>query len=813
MTDLLKISELGDVTLSPDGRQVVYTVRTVVPEREKTEKDDQDRYAYRTHLYVVDATRREAPRPLTRGESSASDPDWHPDGDRIAFVRNVDDKPQIFVLPLLGGEAYQLTDIEFGASSPRWSPDGSRLLFSSSLTAKELRDRTGRGPEWPVERPGRTVDDTNGVRADPEGSIREIRAWLARNEADGNPRVFHRLNIQGETDLEDDLSYRHWFVVVPDSEAIAPVMITSGYFDFGGGEWLSDGAAVVLSGLMATDRHPDRVIDSDLYLARADGSGIEPLLSMDGYALSSPAVSPDGRAVAFSAWRTDDIGYAQREIGVFALDDASSARLLTSDFDRSASDPQWSPDGWYLYFTAASNGGFPLYRVPGFEAGEAADTTLFGAVGPPSSADSFMDVLESELIAGEPSDSVSGAADDADDEIGSLSDTLRSDSALTEATAGGPPVERLTSYERGIRSFDVGPAAIFYVATEVGNPYELYASNSPYTSVHALSDHNTGWISGKRLSFPESFVIERDGLDIQYWIMKPSFFDPSKTYALLHQIHGGPSAMWGPGEASMWHEFQFFASNGYGIVFSNPRGSGGYGYDFRRSNFQDWGEGPAGDVLQVAAEAASLPWVDTERQVVTGGSYAGYLTAWIVGRDDRFKAAVAQRGVYDLATFLGEGNAWRLVPSHFGGFPWDRDVDSTSFTDLPARSLPRFEHIADTTLVELWPDSDSLEQIDAISFGEAIDLPTSVSEILEHSSPLAYVDQIRTPLLIIHADQDLRTGVAQSETLYKSLKILERPVEYVRYPNSGHELSRSGDPRQRMDRILRIYEFMERFVH
>ena len=144
--------------------------------------------------------------------------------------------------------------------------------------------------------------------------------------------------------------------------------------------------------------------------------------------------------------------------------------------------------------------------------------------------------------------------------------------------------------------------------------------------------------------------------------------------------------------------------------------------------------------------------------MVTGGSYAGYLTAWIVGHDHRFKAAVAQRGVYDLATFFGEGNAWRLVPSHFGGYPWE------------------------------------------------------AGSLLDYNSPQSYVDQIQTPLLIMHGDNDLRTGVIQSEVLYKSLKALERPVEYVRYPNAGHELSRSGDPKQRIDRLLRIYEFMERYV-
>ncbi len=211
----------------------------------------------------------------------------------------------------------------------------------------------------------------------------------------------------------------------------------------------------------------------------------------------------------------------------------------------------------------------------------------------------------------------------------------------------------------------------------------------------------------------------------------------------------------------MWHEFQLLCSWGYGVVYANPRGSGGYGYEFQRGNFQNWGEGPAGDVLAVVDEALRLhEWIDQERLVVTGGSYAGYLTAWIVGNDHRFKAAVAQRGVYDLETFFGEGNAWRLVQWTMGGYPFD----------------------------------------------------DRVRRIIERNSPITYVDRIQTPLLIMHASNDLRTGVSQSEMLYRSLKALNRPVEYIRYPNAGHDLSRTGDPTHRMDRLNRIIEFFERHI-
>ena len=242
--------------------------------------------------------------------------------------------------------------------------------------------------------------------------------------------------------------------------------------------------------------------------------------------------------------------------------------------------------------------------------------------------------------------------------------------------------------------------------------------------------------------------------------MKPVPFDAAKKYPLLLEIHGGPTAMWGPGEESMWFEFQYFAAQGYAIVFANPRGSGGYGYDFQRANYQDWGAGPAADILAATDLAAHQPFVDAKRQVITGGSYGGYMVAWIIGHDQRFAAAVAQRGVYDLLTFFGEGNAWRLVPRYFGGYPWQPET----------------------------------------------------RRILERESPLTYVEAIKTPLLIQHGDNDRRTGFVQSEMLLRSLKVMGRDVEAVRYPRASHEMSRSGEPKQRLDSLVRYEEFFRRYV-
>jgi dipeptidyl aminopeptidase/acylaminoacyl peptidase len=322
-------------------------------------------------------------------------------------------------------------------------------------------------------------------------------------------------------------------------------------------------------------------------------------------------------------------------------------------------------------------------------------------------------------------------------------------------------IDQLLDFNVGVTAFDVSRTGVVYAKTEITNPSELYSADPLFKNEAPLSAHNSPWLEGKAISYPEKRILTNSkGQKVEYWIMKPTQIEAGKKYPLLLQMHGGPTAMWGPGEASMWHEFQFFCARGYGIVYANPRGSGGYGLDFMKANYRDWGKGPAEDVLAAATEAGKEAWADTSRQVITGGSYAGYLTAWIIAHDHRFKAAFAQRGVYELTTFMGEGNAWRLVPNYFGGYPWEAETLAS----------------------------------------------------MQANSPQTFVANIRTPLLIKHGENDLRTGVIQSELLYKSLKILGKEVEYVRMPGATHELSRSGNPRQRLDRILRIYEFFERYV-
>lgn len=716
-SDLLKIQQLSSVAAAPNGRYVAYTVRSII-------SDEENNYTYRSELWMNPADRSQPPQQMTHG--GANSPVWHPDSERITFLRSVEGNAQLFEISIYGGEARQLFTFEHGVNEPQWSPDGRYILFSTMLDRHEVTEFTGAEPAWPEERPARSSWESPTAEASPDGDLSSVRAWLDANRKDANPRLLTRLNFQGEFDLVPEHQSRHYFVADLSGETPVIRRITSGHYGFSGATWLLDNRQIVVSGYPETAGHPDRERDRDLFLIDVETSRTRLLLDIGGYRLSAPVISPSGRFVTFQASSLSDPAYAQTELGYFAIDGLSSPEMLTLDFDRSIRNVKWSPDEWYVYFTAPSEGGVPLYRVPINEGRPAMPT-------PEPVADSLL-------------------AD-------SLVQRARSFFYRGELLHRGLPVTQLTQNDHGVGSYDITNAMAHMVMTQVLNPSELYISAMDFESPQAVTEHNAGWLKNKALSFPAAHRLRRDTVEVQYWVMPPTFQSSGQTYPLMVAIHGGPAAMWGPGEATMWHEFQFLTAKGYGLVYSNPRGSGGYGHAFKSGNYQNWGEGPSQDVLAVASEVARRTrWVNTDRQVVTGGSYAGYLTAWIVSQDHRFKAAVAQRGVYDLSTFFGEGNAWRLVPNHFGGYPWEAGV------------------------------------------------------LLRANSPITFVDQIRTPLLILHADHDLRTGVIQSEWLYKSLKVLERPVEYVRYPDAGHDLSRTGDPKQRIDRLLRIWEFMERYV-
>jgi dipeptidyl aminopeptidase/acylaminoacyl peptidase len=701
VTDLLKIKTIGDIKLNKDGSKVAFTVTGIEPDTDpKSGKWD---YKYTTSIYLAPTDGSAPPRQLTAKEGAAQ-PAWSPDGKQLAFVRAVEGKPQIFLLSFDGGEPLQFTHFRYGASGPRWSPDGKELLFSARIGLKELikdslLNPTHAVPSWSFEKPGIPGSESlrlTEAKANPDGTLEEIRAYLDNNVTDKKAKVLDKLNFQDEMEVNAEMAFNEFFVQTlapPGAPGATPVAVTHGFFQYSAIDYTPDGKQLIITAHIDSTEHPDRGLESEIYVADHDGTHLRLLLGEKGKVYAGARLSPSGKWLAFQAGTTSFVSVPQVTVIPFAAASAAGAMAdaIVVPIDRATGNFTWGEGDKYLYFTAQSNGGAPLYRA----------------------------ALQTKKV------------------------------------------EQLSDYNSGTGAFDLQSGHLVFSRTEVADPSELYAADGSLLNLRRISAFNTDWIQHRELSLPEKHAFTNAlGETIEYWVMKPVNYVVGQHYPLLLDIHGGPSAMWGPGESSMWHEFQFFCGKGYGVVYCNPRGSGGYGLDFLRANVKDWGAGPTSDVLTVLDKTVAEGWADTSKLVVTGGSYAGYLVAWIVGHDHRFKAACAQRGVYDLATFFGEGNAWRLVPNYFGGYPWE-----------PA-----------------------------------------VKTLLQHESPITYVQDITTPLIIFHGENDRRTGFVQGEMLYRSLKVLGRPVEYVRHPGATHELTRSGENRQRIDQMLRTYEFFQRWV-
>jgi len=691
VTDLLKIKTAGAVTLTKDGSMAAFVVNSIEPESDSAKWE----YKYTSQVWITTTDISAVPRQLTFSKEGASQPAWSPDGKQLAFVRTVDSKAQIFILSLAGGEPLQLTKFKYGASSPRWSPDGKQIAFAASVKIKEMLNDSllnpgKKIPDWGMEKPGFAKNEQlvpAPAKPNPDGTLNEVRAYLEMNATDKKATVLNKLNFQSETDISGEMNFNHFFIVNAQPGSV-PVPLTHGFNRFSNLQFMPDGKQFIITGDIDPLQHPDRSLESEIYISNTDGGQLRMLIGKEGMSYNSSVLSHDGKWMAFQYSKPGRVS-----IPTLALMpvNGSEKDIINISFDRNVGSLVWSKDDQFIYFNAQSNGGAALYRV---------------------------DVKTKQ-------------------------------------------VTQLTDVNSGVLSFDMVNDKFVYVQTAVTDPSALYIADANAANARRITSLNESWLQQKQISIPEKHSFKNSlGLTVEYWVMKPIGFEQGKKYPLLLEIHGGPASMWGPGELSMWHEYQYFCSKGYGVVYCNPRGSGGYGENFLRANINDWGKGPTSDVLTALDKTVAEGWADTSKLVVTGGSYAGYLVAWIIAHDQRFKAACSQRGVYDLLTFFGEGNAWRLVPNYFGGYPWQPEAKA----------------------------------------------------ILQRESPINYVENIKTPYLIFHGDNDRRTGFVQGEMLYRSLKVLGRPVEYVRHPNASHEITRSGNNRQRIDQMLRTWEFFERWL-
>jgi dipeptidyl aminopeptidase/acylaminoacyl peptidase len=320
-------------------------------------------------------------------------------------------------------------------------------------------------------------------------------------------------------------------------------------------------------------------------------------------------------------------------------------------------------------------------------------------------------------------------------------------------------IEEICSGDYITYSFDVDSdqGLILFDITDRNEFSTLMLYDFVYKDLKTLWKVNKQMLDERELAQTEEIKYPgHEGQEIQGWIVKPPNFDEKKKYPAIVEIHGGPHATWSPNERSMWFEYQYFAAKGYVIFYCNPRGSSGRGYDFRNI-FQQWGVEPANDILLGLDQVIEKGYIDKENLFITGGSYGGYMTAWIIGHDHRFKAAAPQRGVYNLISFWSTSDATRLMKDELGFYPWENLENNWEF------------------------------------------------------SPLAYAHKTKTPTRIIHSENDFRVSISQAEEYFSTLLKAGVTAELIRYPEEGHELSRSGKPLHMKDRLEKIVGWFDNY--
>ncbi|MEM1984473.1 MAG: S9 family peptidase, partial [Candidatus Korarchaeum sp.] len=271
-------------------------------------------------------------------------------------------------------------------------------------------------------------------------------------------------------------------------------------------------------------------------------------------------------------------------------------------------------------------------------------------------------------------------------------------------------------------------------------PAELYLIEG--SDMRALTRMNEGFTSRVSLKRPEEFSFTAsDGAEVECLYLAPEGEPP---YPTILYVHGGPATAFG--EAFM-HELQFLCQRGYGILLVNFRGSEGYGEEFRDIR-EHYGERDYLDLMEALDEALRRGYADPERLAVMGGSYGGFMTNWIVGHSDRFKAAVTMRSICNWISDYGTTDiGFFFNPDQIGGHPWDN-------------------------FNKYW-----------------------------EKSPLAYVKNVKTPTLILHSDEDYRCWLDQALQLFTALKVMGVESELVIFPKENHDLSRSGKPKHRIERL------------
>lgn len=640
-----------------------------------------------------------------------------PDESLVAYpVERMDKKESkyfsnIYISDTSNGEATQFTHGNQVDRSPVFSPDGERIAFMSTRDKKSgiYLMPTGGGAERKLIEIDGTITDLQWT-PDANALVFALRYndshFIKDEKKKKEPPVYRHITrlfyrLDGFGFLPKD-KFQIYALTLADAKLRK---ITSGKRDNMFPNLSPDGKLIAFISNRSKD--PDMDLLNDTLLVVPFKGGKEKVIKAPEGPKHGPKFSPDGKTIAFQGHDNpqDAWGVTNDHIWKVGLKGKPKARDLMPKWDRMASDLS-------ITDTGDAHFGSPIEW-----SGDGKRIYFLGT------------------------------------------DTGATNLYYVPASGGKPT--RVYSGKCHVKGYAVNgktkKAAM--IVSDLNNPGDVYVGPTQYGAEKRskkLTDLNRFLRTEVKLGRTKEVMFRSfDGTKVQGWLLTPPDFNKNKKYPSVLEIHGGPRVQYAH---SFFHEMQYLAAKGYVVFYTNPRGGQGRGETWADAITGGWGDLDYKDCMAAADWMESQKFIHPKKMGVTGGSYGGYMTNWIIGHTNRFKAAVTQRSIADLRNFLGTSDIGWDLEREFAGWPW------------------------------------------------------SNQENYAKCSPITYYKKIKTPVLIIHSEQDLRCSIEQAEQMFVMLKVLKKTVEFVRFPEEPHGLSRHGRPDRRIARLEFISNWFDKYM-
>ena len=636
-----------------------------------------------------------------------------PDGKWAVFVRSVpvlekeksEYRGHIWLVSSEGGEPFQLTNGPNGDGSPKWSPDSMRIAFVSKRGGDKSQI-------WIIPTAGgeaRQLTYTKNGASSPIWSPDGKRiAFLMREKDSKEEEKKKKAKDDPVTVEKDDFKQTHLWIVDVDTVNEEPELL----FELSKDEPEKD----------KKDKEEKNKRDKSQRLTEGN------------FHVSGPRWSPDGKQIVFVSTPSPKADYFMFNAIIQIIDvETKSIRKLTP-FDGGEGFPRWSPDGKWLAFLYATNDANHLQKDIHIVPSEG---------GTPINLTSDFDHNEVMLIWSPSSDAIYFEAAD------------RVRRYLYAVTIDGGQVRQISRGDCTIGGISIADDGDTYLCNceTPDAPVDLWIGSIRKGDLRQITKLNP---QVEEFALGETRVVQwqsSEGVEIEGLLRLPVGYEEGKSYPLIVSPHGGPHGAVALRFDAMLH---YFSGEGFAIFQPNFRGSDGYGRDFARGNYENWGMADYQDIMTGVDYLIDQGIADPERMVVGGWSYGGYMTAWIVTQTDRFKAATKGAGLSNLVSMYAQND----IPHYLNLF---------------------------------FKDSSPYQQL----------------EMYRKHSPISYIHQAKTPTLILHGAEDKRVPVPQGEEFYAGLKAVGVETEFVKYPREGHGI---GEPRHVLDLLKRRLAWYKKYI-